>query len=133
VAKAEKNTSYSKGEEYNLSILRRIKYKYIIQGKIYYLDLKPFLLRVTAIILFILSLVTVISEITIFSEKKYSLFGYLVQSSNSLFMINIFCVVPLTYLFLCALKGLFSLKLSSYYGIYNNQNTDSFSLLFLTR
>lgn len=48
-------------------------------------------------------------------------------------MLNIYCVIPLTYLFLCALKGLFSLKLSSYYGVYNNQNTDSFSLLFLTR
>jgi hypothetical protein len=100
--------------------------------KNYHLNIKPWLHRVVAFFLIILSLCTILSEITLFTNLPLSLFGLLIGQFDNIYIINILCLMPLIFMFLTALYGLFNLKLSGFYSIHDNRQTDSASLLFLS-
>jgi hypothetical protein len=100
--------------------------------KVYHLSLRPWFLRILAFFLILMSLATVLSEITLFMEKmSFSIFGLLVDSSENIFIINLLSLIPIIFLFLTSLYGLFNMKVSWFYTIHDNRHTDSISLLFL--
>ncbi len=99
--------------------------------KLYYITLKPWLLRGLALIIIILSLATVLSEITLFTNLPLSIYGLLIEQSNNIYMLNLLCLIPLIFMFMTALYGLFHLKVY-FYSMHSNRQTDSDSLLFLS-
>jgi hypothetical protein len=105
---------------------------YIIIVKYYYLNIKPWVLRVLAFFLILMSLATVLSEITLFTNFPLSIFGLLIEKSQNIYALNILCLIPLLFIFITSLYGLFNLKLSGFYSIHDNRQTDSSSLLFLS-
>lgn len=68
-----------------------------------------------------------------FIHYPLNVFGVVINQhfSQSIVLINLTCVLPLVYLFLCTLSGLFHIKLSGIYSMHSNQHTDSNSLLFM--
>jgi hypothetical protein len=67
-----------------------------------------------------------------FTNLPLSIFGMLIEQSSSILALNILALLPLVFVFLTSLYGLFNLKLSGFYSMHNNRHTDSVSLLFLT-
>ncbi len=61
-----------------------------------------------------------------------SVFSYFLAYSHSIITINIMVLLPLIFLFLTSLYGLFNMKIYGIYHISKSQNTDASSLLFLT-
>jgi hypothetical protein len=99
--------------------------------KSFYLKIRPWLLRILAVLLIIMSASTVLSEITMFINLPLNVFGLLIDQTKNIFLMNILVLAPLIFLFLTSLYGLFQLKLSGLYAIHGNRHTYSFSLLFL--
>ena len=93
--------------------------------------LKPWVLRIIAFFLIILSLATLLSEITLFTNLPLSVFGLLVEQADNIYLLNLLCILPLIFLFLTSLYGLFQLKLSGLYTVHHNRQTDAYSLLFI--
>ena len=108
------------------SILKKLKIAYN-------LFISNWLRRLAGFFIVILSVSTIISEVTLYFKVNASIIGILIDSSSqSLFMIHFLSVVPLSFLFYYCLYGLFNLKINGLYGIYKNNQTDSVSLLFLS-
>lgn len=97
--------------------------------KSFNLRIKPVIYKIFSTILFLLSGLIVFSEVFLFFEFNFSIIGFLINSSKDNFvMLNIYCQIPITYLLVACLYGLFNFKFSGYYGIYKNRKTDSISL-----
>jgi hypothetical protein len=64
----------------------------------------------------------------------FSIFGYLIEKANNIYITNLIVLIPMIFLFLTTLYGLFNLKLFRNYHIYisKNQKTDGYSILFLS-
>lgn len=90
------------------------------------------IIKITALFSIIFSLSTMLSEITLFTKLNFSVFGMLIESCNSILLFHLLTVIPLIFLFISCLFGLFNLKLSGIYGMYKNNHTDSVSLLFIS-
>lgn len=99
--------------------------------KLYHLHIRPWILRGVAVILIILSLITILSEITLFTNLPLSVFGLLIEKFDNIYVMNTLCLIPICFMFLTSLYGLFKIKLSGYYSIHDNRHTDSTSLLFI--
>lgn len=71
-----------------------------------------------------------------FSEQLwfFSVFGVLVHQvgSGSFWATHVLCLVPLSYMAFAASWGIFRLRISGWYGVYSNHNTDTISLLWCT-
>jgi len=80
-----------------------------------------------------LTLILIFGKITMFVNYPLNIFGIIINKhfSDSLILLNLACVIPLTYLFVCSLSGLFHIKLSGVFSMHRNQNSDTNSLLFL--
>jgi len=74
----------------------------------------------------------ILSEITLFLDMPLSVFSFFLEKTNSILTMNIMVLLPLIFLFLTSLYGLFNLKIYGIYHISKSQNTDASSLLFLT-
>lgn len=79
-----------------------------------------------------LSIIITLSEITLFLDMPLSVFSYFFEKCNSILFMNVMVLLPLIFIFLTSLYGLFNLKIYGIYHISKSQNTDSSSLLFLT-
>lgn len=102
-------------------------------NKHYYLRIRPFLLIVIVFSMIVLSIIITISEVTMFMETSYCLFGMLILKSSNLFIFHLCTLIPLALLFYLSFYALFKLKLSGYFGMYPNAQTDASSLLFISK
>eukprot|EP00404_Azadinium_spinosum_P058038 CAMPEP_0180735102 /NCGR_PEP_ID=MMETSP1038_2-20121128/23053_1 /TAXON_ID=632150 /ORGANISM="Azadinium spinosum, Strain 3D9" /LENGTH=616 /DNA_ID=CAMNT_0022768065 /DNA_START=35 /DNA_END=1882 /DNA_ORIENTATION=- len=80
----------------------------------------------------LLSAVIVLGQLTMFHERwSLSLLSFLFRDSRAGSAFTQFlCVVPLSYMTYTAYFSIFRLKVSGWYGIYGNHNTDAGSLLW---
>lgn len=101
--------------------------------KSYYLKIRPFLIIITVILMILLSIIITISEVTMFMETSYCLFGMFIINSSDLFILHLCTLIPLALLFYLVFYALFKLKLSGYFGMYPNSQTDASSLLFISK
>ncbi len=99
---------------------------------LYYLYLRPWILRILGVICIALTLIMILSEITLFFDIKLCVFAYIIENTNNIYLINLFVIVPLLYTTICSLYGIFNLKIYGIYHITNSKNTDANSLLFLS-
>lgn len=79
----------------------------------------------------VLSIVIVLGQLTMFSDSwSLSLLSLLFKESHGFGMTQFFCMVPLGYMICTAYWSVFRLKISGWYGLYPNHNTDTASLLW---
>lgn len=93
---------------------------------------KSAFLKTLGCVLFILSILMVVAEMTIFLEVNLSVFGIMINKSDNFYSIITLTMIPLIYLINTTMYSLFHLKLSGVYGVYNNKQTDSESMIILT-
>jgi hypothetical protein len=91
---------------------------------------KPVLFKVLAIVFFVLSVLVIVGECTIFLDTPVGVFPLLFKTAHGITLTQLYCVVPLMYIILCTYFGLFNLKLSGWYGLYGNNHTDPSNLVW---
>ena len=90
------------------------------------------MLRFGSVFFVLFSILLVYGEVTIGVNMEINVFDYIVDIKYSYFTFNILFVVFFTVLFQYCLVGLFHLKLSGFYAINPNNQTDGNSLFHLT-
>ena len=85
-----------------------------------------------AIILFIFGGIIFVSEIGFCLPYNLSLFSLLIRSVTNVLVLHIVLFIQIIYLLGMSIYTLLSLKISGYYGMYPNRQTDSISLLFFS-
>ena len=76
------------GNSYNKNICTRMT-------QFYYLHIKPWIIRLFAFIFIILSVFTILSEITLFTNLPLSIFGIIIETSDNIIALNILSLIPL--------------------------------------
>lgn len=95
--------------------------------------ISPVAWKVLSILAGLLSLALVYSELIIVVPgfAQYSVFALLVTLGlNDGFLLQLFCLLCIAYIALCAYVSLFKLKLFSFYQLLPHQRTDANSILF---
>eukprot|EP00419_Tripos_fusus_P000395 CAMPEP_0172674658 /NCGR_PEP_ID=MMETSP1074-20121228/12853_1 /TAXON_ID=2916 /ORGANISM="Ceratium fusus, Strain PA161109" /LENGTH=528 /DNA_ID=CAMNT_0013492081 /DNA_START=337 /DNA_END=1923 /DNA_ORIENTATION=+ len=79
-----------------------------------------------------LSAVIVLGQLTMFAQGKWSLslLSLLFHGNHGPWLTQILCFVPLSYMTYTAYFSIFRLKISGFFGLYGNHNTDTGSLLW---
>ena len=95
-----------------------------------------FLFFFASIIFICLSLGIIFFEVSLYLDWDHSSVyeGWTTYSqentSQSFFVANLVCIIPLAYICSCSYYGLFRIKVSSIYAIHANQKTDPPCLVF---
>ena len=98
----------------------------------YYLKPRKILIIIMAIILFIFGGIIFVSEIGFCLPYNLSLFSLLIRSVTNVLVLHIVLFIQIIYLLGMSMYTLLSLKISGFYGMYPNRQTDSISLLFFS-
>lgn len=98
--------------------------------------IRVWILRITGSLMALFSLIVVMSEIafpiSVFSVK-ISLLGYFIdtfQESQQYFYLELFSIISIGYLAVCAFYTVFHVKIFNIYYLAPNKRTDEYSLLF---
>lgn len=98
--------------------------------KRWFCHIKPQYKALLSIFLGFLSILVFVSEITLFMNTKFTLFGIPLILSSNFFVIEVFMLIPLFYMAFSVYYGMFRIKIAGYYGLYSDNQTDGASLLF---
>jgi len=93
--------------------------------------LRPRVFRIFGGLCGCLSAVIVLGQLTMFSERwSLSLLSLFFHSDHGFGLTQVLCIVPLTYMVCTAYWSVFRLKITGWYGLYSDHNTDTGSLLW---
>lgn len=93
--------------------------------------LRPRALRFFGALCGVLSVVIVLGQLTMFSNSwSLSLLSLLFMREHGFGFTQVLCILPLTYIVCTAYWSVFRLKITGWYGLYSNHNTDTGSLLW---
>jgi hypothetical protein len=93
--------------------------------------LRPRVLRIAGGLCGCLSVVIVLGQLTMFSDSwSLSLLSLLFRREHGFELTQVLCILPLTYMVCTAYWSVFRLKITGWYGLYSNHNTDTGSLLW---
>ena len=98
----------------------------------YYLKIRQFLIFIITIILFVFGGIIFLSEITIPLPWNLSIFGLITNSITNVLLLHLILFIQIIYLLGMSMYTLFRLKISGYYGMYSNKQTDGISLLYFS-
>ena len=98
----------------------------------YYLKIRKLFIFLLTIILFLFGGVIIISEITIPLKYNLSFFGFLISSVTNVMILHIVLFIQIFFLFTMSMYTLFKLRISGYFGMYANRQTDAVSLMFFS-
>ena len=134
------NSKYSKlGNEKSEKIMYNKKDEsFIVLNNIsplkiwYYFKVRKILIFILTIILFIFGGIIFISEISISLPWNLSFFSILISSVTNVLILHIVLFIQIIYLLGMSMYTLLRLKISGYYGMYPNNQTDSISLLYFS-
>ena len=98
----------------------------------YYIKIRRILIFILTIILFIFGGIIFISEISISLPINLSIFSLLISSVTNVLILHLVLFIQIIYLLGMSMYTLFRLKISGYYGMYPNNQTDSVSLLYFS-
>ena len=111
-----------------------IPYKNISNFTIFYYNkLKRPLLYIYLSIIIIGGSLTLISQIG--AVFNFSLYGVIVKAiikDISIFRIHFFIMIPIIFLFIMSIYTFFKIKLSGYFYMYKNRQTDSVTLMYFS-
>ena len=134
------NSKYSKiGKEKSENIVyEKNDESFIILNNIssfklwYYLKVRKIIIFILAVILFIFGGIIFISEISISLPWNLSFFSLLISSVTNVLILHIVLFIQIFYLLGMSMYTLLRLKISGYYGMYPNKQTDGISLLYFS-
>ena len=92
---------------------------------VWYIYVKPILYRLLALCLAVASVIIIAGESTLFLSTPIGLLPLLFQEDHGDWLTQLYCAVPLAYLVSCCYFALFHLKLSGFYGLYGQNQTDA--------
>jgi len=96
----------------------------------YYLKPRKIFIFILTIILFLFGGIIFISEISISLPWNLSFFSLLISSVTNVLILHIVLFIQIIYLLGMSMYTLLRLKISGYYGMYPNNQTDGISLLY---
>lgn len=99
-------------------------------GWYWYCKIKPILKRVLAVLMYLFTLVLLISETEVFLSTRESVLSYFLKIKN-LRLLRFLCLLILSGITYFSYYSLFRLKLSNIYGLYK-RSSDGPSLMFAT-
>ncbi|EGR33059.1 lmbr1-like conserved region family protein, putative [Ichthyophthirius multifiliis] len=101
----------------------------------WYIQWKSQMKIVWIVLFYIISLIILESEVSLFYDKQYSALAYIFnmfqQYQIDVFYLHIFILALIFFMLFQSQYGLFKNKISGFYGLYSNNNTDAGSLLFI--
>jgi len=93
--------------------------------------IRPRALRIFGGLCGCLSFVIVLGQFTMFSDSlSLSLLSVLFDRPHGFGLTQVFCILPLAYMVCTAYWSVFRLKITGWYGLYSDHNTDTGSLLW---
>ena len=92
---------------------------------VWYIYVKPILYRLFALVLGAASLIIIAGESTLFLSTPIGLLPLLFKEDHGDWLTQLYCALPLAYLVSCCYFALFHLKLSGFYGLYGQNQTDA--------
>jgi hypothetical protein len=98
----------------------------------YFLKLRKIFIFLFTVILLIFGGIILISEISIPFKYNLSLFGLLLSSVTNVLLLHLVLFIQIIYLLAMSMYTLFKLKISGYYGMYSNKQTDAVSLMYFS-
>jgi hypothetical protein len=109
----------------------------------WYIQLRPIVLKVLAIVFTVCALIVIFAELTFYFNPNQNYLADIFENyalnpnAKSYFMANLVCLIPLGYICAAANFGMFNFKLFSLYQLHNHQQTEPshllWSALLLTR
>ena len=96
----------------------------------YYLKPRKIFIFILTIILFLFGGIIFISEISISLPWNLSFFSLLISSVTNVLILHIVLFIQIIYLLGMSMYSLLRLKISGYYGMYPNNQTDGISLMY---
>lgn len=128
MANLHERTSIKENPSYN-----RIGKNYLSLARFYNLNFFRLFFRVLSVKAWLISLVLLVSEMTLFVKiREITSFGWLISRHADLLTTGLICLIPISYLFLSSTFALLNLEAYTSYGFYSGNNTDANSLLFLS-
>ena len=98
----------------------------------YYHKIRRILIFILTIIFFLFGGIIFISEISISLPWNLSFFSLMISSVTNVLILHLVLFIQIIYLLGMSMYTLFRLKISGYYGMYPNNQTDSVSLLYFS-
>ena len=98
----------------------------------YYHKIRRILIFILTIIFFLFGGIIFISEISISLPWNLSFFSLIISSVTNVLILHLVLFIQIIYLLGMSMYTLFRLKISGYYGMYPNNQTDSVSLLYFS-
>ena len=96
----------------------------------YYLKPRKIFIFILTIILFLFGGIIFISEISISLPWNLSFFSLLISSVTNVLILHFVLFIQIIYLLGLSMDTLLRLKISGYYGMYPNNQTDGISLMY---
>ena len=96
----------------------------------YYLKPRKIFIFILTIILFLFGGIIFISEISISLPWNLSIFSLLISSVTNVLILHLVLFIQIIYLLGMSMYTLLRLKISGYYGMYPNNQTDGISLMY---
>ena len=96
----------------------------------YYLKPRKIFIFILTIILFLFGGIIFISEISISLPWNLSFFSFLISSVTNVLILHLVLFIQIIYLLGMSMYTLLRLKISGYYGMYPNNQTDGISLMY---
>ena len=96
----------------------------------YYLKPRKIFIFILKIILFLFGGIIFISEISISLPWNLSFFSLLISSVTNVLILHLVLFIQIIYLLGMSMYTLLRLKISGYYGMYPNNQTDGISLMY---
>ena len=96
----------------------------------YYLKPRKIFIFILTIILFLFGGIIFISEISISLPWNLSFFSLLISSVTNVLILHLVLFIQIIYLLGMSMYTLLKLKISGYYGMYPNNQTDGISLMY---
>ena len=114
-----------------------IPYKDMSSFKLfYYRKLRRVVLFIYTSIIVLCGLLTLISQVGAIPIFKFSLYGKIVKAviekDLGILGLHFFIMIPIIFLFVMSIYTFFKLKISGYFYMYKNKQTDSVSLMYFS-
>ena len=134
------NSNYSKigKDKSEKTIIDKLDESFVLLNNIsslkvwYYLKIRRIIIFILTIFFLIFGGIIFISEISISLPWNLSFFSLMISSVTNVLILHLVLFIQIIYLLGMSMYTLFRLKISGYYGMYPNNQTDSVSLLYFS-
>ena len=102
--------------------------KWLSMEWLWHCRVKPVCCRITAVFCMIFGILIVLGEITLFIDEPIGLLPMLFEEDYGSALTQLYVIIPLAFVCFNANYAIFSLKLTGFFGLYGNNQTDPSNL-----